>query len=70
MLTASLRRIAPLVRWTPGRVCRVFLDAVLRWQDRANQRNRLRTMSDAMLKDLGLSRADVDREVSKPFWLA
>lgn len=69
MLTASLRRIVPLGRWTPGRIGGVLLNAVLRWQDRANQRHRLRMMSDAMLKDLGLSRADVDREASKPFWI-
>ena len=68
MITASIRRFLPFDRRTPGRVARAVLDAILSWQDRANQRHRLRAMSDFMLKDIGLSRADVDREASKPFW--
>lgn len=38
------------------------------WQERANQRHALASLSDAALRDLGLSRADVETEVSKPFW--
>ncbi len=52
-----------------GRLAIRMLTAVLEWQDRANQRHQLRSMSDFMLKDLGLTRADVDSEASKPFWM-
>jgi len=53
-----------------GRLSVRLLNALLEWQDRANQRHRLRTMSDHMLKDMGLTRADVEHEASKPFWMA
>lgn len=38
------------------------------WQERARQRRHLSELSDTMLKDLGLTRADVMIESSKPFW--
>lgn len=46
----------------------VLLELMLVWQERAEQRGRLRGMSDQMLKDIGISRADADREGSIPFW--
>jgi uncharacterized protein YjiS (DUF1127 family) len=42
---------------------------VLEWQERARQRYRLAELDDRMLKDIGLTRADVTREVEKPFWI-
>jgi uncharacterized protein YjiS (DUF1127 family) len=41
---------------------------LLTWLDRARQRRHLRTLSDHMLRDIGLSRADVEGEAGKPFW--
>lgn len=38
------------------------------WHARAHQRWQLRTLDERMLKDVGLSRADVDAEATKPFW--
>jgi uncharacterized protein YjiS (DUF1127 family) len=38
------------------------------WLSRARSRRALLEMSDAMLKDIGLSRADAWRESRKPFW--
>jgi uncharacterized protein YjiS (DUF1127 family) len=38
------------------------------WLERGRQRRALRQLSDHMLKDLGLSRSDAERESSKPFW--
>jgi len=32
------------------------------------ERRALQSLDDHALKDLGLSRADVDNEVGKPFW--
>lgn len=37
-----------------------------RWQDR----ERLREMDERMLRDIGLNRPQVEREVAKPFWRA
>ncbi len=45
-------------------------DAILLWQERATQRAHLATLDDHMLRDLGLSRADVEREAAVPFWRA
>ena len=44
------------------------IELLLTWQERANQRFHLQQMSDHMLKDLGISRADATGESSKPFW--
>ena len=44
------------------------VEGVLDWFERARQRRRLGELSDHMLKDIGLSRADVEAEVVKPFW--
>ncbi len=43
-------------------------DRLLTWQERAQQRRQLETLSDHMLRDLGLSRADVLAEATKRFW--
>ena len=40
----------------------------LTWFDRARQRRQLGELSDQMLRDIGLTRADVWAESSKPFW--
>ncbi len=38
------------------------------WRTRAVQRQTLSSLDDRLLKDIGLARNDVDREVMKPFW--
>jgi uncharacterized protein YjiS (DUF1127 family) len=38
------------------------------WAERARQRHALLTLDDRMLKDIGITRADVMREAGKPFW--
>ena len=43
-------------------------DAILSWQERAATRAHLASLDDHMLRDLGLSRADVEHESSIPFW--
>jgi uncharacterized protein YjiS (DUF1127 family) len=43
-------------------------EQVLAWLERARQRRHLGELSEHMLKDIGLSRADVEVEVAKPFW--
>lgn len=39
-----------------------------RWNELARQRHQLAGLSDAMLKDIGRSRADAEWEASRPFW--
>jgi uncharacterized protein YjiS (DUF1127 family) len=38
------------------------------WAELRRQRRRLLAMSDHMLRDLGLSRADAEGEATRPFW--
>ena len=45
-------------------------EQALSWLERARQRRQLRELGDHMLKDIGLSRADVEAEASKRFWRA
>ncbi len=40
------------------------------WQERGDQRRRLRSLSERTLKDLALSRCDAEAEGCKPFWRA
>lgn len=44
------------------------LERLLLWQARARQRRHLSKMDDHMLNDIGLTRAEVAREIKKPFW--
>jgi uncharacterized protein YjiS (DUF1127 family) len=39
-----------------------------RWHQLSNERVELVRLSDERLRDIGLSRADVVREASRPFW--
>ena len=65
--TISTPRLPPSARFPTigGR----FLKLLLEWSARSRQRRDLAMLNDAALKDIGLTRADVDSEISKPFWL-
>lgn len=39
-----------------------------RWSRLHHERQQLRHLSDAMLRDIGLTRGDVEREASRHFW--
>ena len=54
----------------PGEAAASALGRLLVWQERASQRHALAALDDRMLNDVGLSRADVEWETSKPFWRA
>ncbi|MCU1728625.1 DUF1127 domain-containing protein [Pseudomonas sp. 7P_10.2_Bac1] len=45
-----------------------WLARITRWHELARERAALRRISDAGLKDLGLSRADIEVESHRPFW--
>jgi uncharacterized protein YjiS (DUF1127 family) len=48
-------------------IARAF-DQVFTWHQRVRDRQALDQLDAHMLHDIGLSRADVEHEVSKPFW--
>lgn len=52
-----------------ARLMRTALEALLVFEDRRRSRRHLLGLSEHMLKDLGLSRAEVEAETGKPFWL-
>ncbi len=43
-------------------------DLLATWRQRAADRQQLQGLDNHMLRDVGLSRADVEFEISKPFW--
>jgi len=55
-----LRLAVRPIGWIGGRV--------LDWMTRDRERRHLHGLSDRMLKDIGLSRADLEREAGKRFW--
>lgn len=64
---ALSRSPGDFMRWLARLPVAVF-DVLLLWQQRASERTHLRTLDDRVLRDIGLSRADVEREASIPFW--
>lgn len=46
------------------------MDRMIAAHERWRQRQALMKLDDHLLKDIGLSRADVEKEVSKPIWRA
>jgi uncharacterized protein YjiS (DUF1127 family) len=48
----------------------VIHDTVCVWSERIRQRRQLLSLSDQMLSDIGVSRAEVFKECEKPFWRA
>jgi uncharacterized protein YjiS (DUF1127 family) len=43
---------------------------VTEWQRRMRSRRELEALSDATLRDIGITRCDAHREMNKPFWMA
>lgn len=42
---------------------------IAEWQRRSRSRQELEGLSDATLRDIGITRCDVHREAQKPFWM-
>ena len=65
MATTMLRRF--LGRFgieRPG----AYADLLFDWWQVGRQRRALAALDDHTLQDIGLTRCDVEREVTKPFW--
>jgi uncharacterized protein YjiS (DUF1127 family) len=60
---------AGLCRWI-ARMLRDGVNQMLTWQARIDERQFLQTLDDRMLSDMGMSRADIAREIDKGFWQA
>jgi uncharacterized protein YjiS (DUF1127 family) len=65
---ASVLAITWLALRRCGPTCERIAEIGLRWIDRASQRRQLAELSDHMLRDIGLTRADAWAEAAKPFW--
>ncbi|MEL6127807.1 MAG: DUF1127 domain-containing protein [Pseudomonadota bacterium] len=63
-LTHLGRRRAVLRAFRPGKLFAL----ISRWKTRHRQRIQLSHLNDAALKDIGLTRHDVEREIQRPFW--
>jgi uncharacterized protein YjiS (DUF1127 family) len=45
-----------------------LVERLFTWQRRIADRRSLEALDDRMLRDIGITRAEVHHEVSKPFW--
>jgi len=63
---AAPRVVPGRIGW--GALVTRAVDLLMTWDERTRQRRQLRSLGDSMLRDLGLSPADVEVEVTKPFW--
>jgi uncharacterized protein YjiS (DUF1127 family) len=59
--------IVPARRRVPSSLCSA-MDLLLLWLQRRRERRHLGALSDHMLKDIGVTRADIYAETRKLFW--
>ncbi len=58
----------PKTHFSLGRLLSLLWLQVKRWNQLAAERRKLASLSDAALKDIGLSRLDAVGESERPFW--
>jgi uncharacterized protein YjiS (DUF1127 family) len=46
----------------------IGLARLLHWHELARQRRALLALNDRMLKDIGITRVEAEREARRPFW--
>lgn len=67
----STRLDAPLLlaeRQIRQRAFAYLAGQIALWWSRARERRALAALNEYQLRDVGLTRADVAREIAKPFW--
>jgi len=62
--TISTFRTYRLSSWNQVKV------SIGEWRRRLRSRHELEGLSDATLRDIGITRCDAHRELQKPFWMA
>jgi uncharacterized protein YjiS (DUF1127 family) len=71
-MPACSRHLAPISLRPAARPRFVGLGAVAAWArryaERARQRRAIARLDDRLLRDIGLSRTDVQSEMARPFW--
>ena len=69
-LPTSIVRNRPAALWAASVADAILraADGLARYHRRSQERRALYRMDDYMLHDIGISRADVELEASKPFW--
>ena len=65
--SARSRMVFQLARWLQARAV-MECTRVLRWHELGRQRRTLLTLDERMLKDIGISRGEAEREARRPFW--
>ncbi len=65
----SLRTPGDVLFFLPH-VLKYLFDVLLVWQERAETRLRLADLDDHRLRDIGITRAEAEREAAKFFWQA
>ena len=51
-----------------GKLLQTLMAEANTWIARSRQRKQLAKLDDHLLKDIGYSRSQVQKEISKPFW--
>lgn len=59
---------APCRKAAAAPIVTPLVDLFSTWFERVRERRQLHALDDRMLKDIGLTRADVEHEVQKRFW--
>ncbi|MBX6366335.1 MAG: DUF1127 domain-containing protein [Rhodospirillales bacterium] len=59
---------APAAKERGARTLSRLVSVVRLWRERARARAELARLTDRELRDIGISRCDVYREIWKPFW--
>ncbi len=68
-LAGAAGRSEPRRTASPGPIVTPLLDLLSTWLGRVRERRALHALDDGMLKDIGLTRADVEFEAHKSFWM-
>ena len=63
-ISSTIFRVTRMSRWDQLKL------RIAEWQRRARSRHELEGLSDATLRDIGITRCDAHREMNKPFWMA